>query len=582
MKLSFVFGLSLGFCIFPAILFAEPQAKTPELRIAILGNPDKEVEWSAAHLNALKDLGFNAIQVNIAWDIRPFDNPLNLVDVITLPGETKSPATDVRLAELMRRVTLAKNCGFRTLFEVGSPFINRNPYTGEVKQIGQAGVNETSKDSWYDIRNPKVVDHEIRMLRELRRRVPNLDDLIVYTYDQDAWQTSEFGASKLSAGIPLPERLPQYLEQLRDEWNSGRAEKHILWWEPWELSAGQSFAVLEKLSPAGFGLLIHTNVAEAQLAIPVDVWFRNIARLCKDKNIPVVAETFWSSASEEMQPLRIPAPRLIDEAYLAVMRVPGVIGIKEYYGIVPDDYDFDLQTLRLRLKYPDESTADILEKLSEPFGNESGELRQYLNLLADAYQTYPWDASWHAREIGNARIDHAWTGATILGAVAETPAWDSTRHAIFMRTDNSEPNPWMLEDVQLRCELTALTLEKAHEVFGELSGKIAEPQGDILRRVDKDADHALRVSRSYALHIRETNIAMQLRREADGHDPLNPILVAEMRVVLQKDAANQEGDSSAANMVKLFSEDPESFVSKYLLPNQPITYSRGFFSLTSR
>ena len=102
-------------------------------------------------------------------------------------------------------------------------------------------------DSWYDILNPKVRDHELALLREFRRQFPDVDDILVYTYDQDAWQTPEFQYNKFSYGIPLSDRLPGYLAALHQVWTEGRAGKARMWWEPWELSAGQVYTILPKL-----------------------------------------------------------------------------------------------------------------------------------------------------------------------------------------------------------------------------------------------------------------------------------------------------------------------------------------------
>ena len=49
------------------------------------------------------------------------------------------------------------------------------------------------------------------------------DDILVYTYDQDAWQTPEFQYNRFSYGIPLSERLPSYLAALQQVWIDGRA-----------------------------------------------------------------------------------------------------------------------------------------------------------------------------------------------------------------------------------------------------------------------------------------------------------------------------------------------------------------------
>ena len=52
-------------------------------------------------------------------------------------------------------------------------------------------VDDVTFDSWYDILNPKVRDHELDLLREFSRRFPDVEDILVYTYDQDAWETPE-------------------------------------------------------------------------------------------------------------------------------------------------------------------------------------------------------------------------------------------------------------------------------------------------------------------------------------------------------------------------------------------------------
>jgi len=51
----------------------------------------------------LKAVGFNEVQLNIAWGYRPFDEPLNLIDVVTVPGEADMSGTAARRAELKRR-----------------------------------------------------------------------------------------------------------------------------------------------------------------------------------------------------------------------------------------------------------------------------------------------------------------------------------------------------------------------------------------------------------------------------------------------------------------------------------------------
>ncbi|MDE3150511.1 MAG: hypothetical protein KGL37_13660 [Acidobacteriota bacterium] len=555
----------------------------PEIRVAILGDPCTKIEWTDGALEALRKIGFNAIQLNIAWGTRVFGEPLSLIDVVTVPGEKPQPETAKWHEEIGRRAAMAKRHVLRTIFHFGSPYLDYNPYTGEVRRIGQGGVDDRSFDSNYDVANPLVTDHEVNLLRELRRSFPDIDDIQVYTYDQDAWQTAEFQGSKYSEGIPLSDRLPPYLKKLHQVWTEGRIEKHCMWWEPWELSAGQVYAILPQLPSQGFGLMIHTNIGEVQRAVPVDLWFRNTVRICHSLKIPVIAEAFWASHNEEIEPLSIPAPRLADEAYLAIMRVPGIVGIKEYYGLLPQATDLDLDVLRIRLSGFTGSTAEAMRKIAEPYGPAREKVLEYISLLSDARQMYPWDASWHGREVGRAKLDHGWAAATIRGEVANTPDWRSTRRTVFMQTDNSQPHFWLLEDVELRFRIAADITQQALDVGREVISLVtSDEEKTFFSNIQRDADYFRRVSLSYALHIRETNIALQLRQDIAWNRPLNERLVAEMGKVFDADVANQDGKGRVVEMKRLFAEDATEFVSNYLLPTDVTRAEMGGFTLTTR
>jgi hypothetical protein len=558
----------------------------PTIRIGILGDPVHQVTWNDDALEKVKAIGFNEIQLNIAWGSRPFGEPLNLIDVVTAPGEAELPGTAERRAELKRRVALAKQHGLRTLFHFGSPYVDHSPYSGTVSSDGPAGsyrVDDVTFDSWYDILNPKVRDHELALLREFRRQFPEVDDILVYTYDQDAWQTPEFQYNKFSYGIPLSDRLPGYLAALHKVWTEGRAGQARMWWEPWELSAGQVYAILPKLPRADFGLIIHANIAEAQLALPVDGWFRKTARMCRDLGIPVVAESFFSSATEEIEPLSIPAPRLVDEEYAAFVHVPGAIGIKEYYGINTNAPDLDRDLLAARLHGSVHSTDDLIDGITKRFGAAQSDVLEYLALTSDALETYPWDASWFAREVGRASTDHGWAGATIRGASFDTPAWEATRHARFMTTDSAQPHFWMLEDVQLRCKLAADLLDKASDLSPRLLKALPSSTDRAqFEQIQKDVDAFRHVSRSYALHLRETNVAQMLRQDLAAGRPMTAALVKELGRLLDADVANQQGPGRVVEMRRLYQESPENFVRRYLIPTDGTPSEKGPFTLTTR
>lgn len=566
-----------------ALAWTQCPPSKPDIRIGIVGNPIVRPLWSDAEVKALAGIGFNEVQLNIAWGSRPFDEPLDLLDVVTVPGEQEQPGTPERRAELRRRVELARRYGLRTLFHFGSPYMNRNPYTGEVRRIGYGGIDLKTSDPFFDVTNPLVAQHEFALLAEFRRQFPDVDDILVYTYDQDAWQASEFGPSKFSRGIPIAERLPPYLRELHRVWTKGRENRVRMWWEPWELSAGEIYKMLPQLPRKGCGIAMHSNIAEAQVDLPVDLWFRNMARMCRALGIPVIAEGFYASMNEEIEPLFIPDPRLVDQQFLAVMRVEGVVGIKEYYGVVPLQRDFNLDVLKARLAQPASTTAQLMDTITRRFGPAQSEVQQYLALLSDARQVYPWDASWFAREAGRADVDHGWHAAFIRGQQVESPSWRSTRHAIFMSLDDRQPHPFMIEDLQLRFEASADQMGQALTIGEKLLPRLTSAADRrMFEQIQKDGDYFRRVARSYALHLRETNVAQMLREDLAAGRPMIPRLVEEMQHLLAADVENQWGRGRVIEMERQFREDPAAFVRAQLVPTDERLREKGTFSLTTR
>ena len=93
-----------------------------QYRIALVGTPDfPDMRYDDSQLSALRDLGFNTIQLNIAWGARPADEPLNLEDILAPTGEEPSKRVQERFEAIAYRARQAKKYGFRTLFHFGAP-----------------------------------------------------------------------------------------------------------------------------------------------------------------------------------------------------------------------------------------------------------------------------------------------------------------------------------------------------------------------------------------------------------------------------------------------------------------------------
>jgi hypothetical protein len=239
--------------------------------------------------------------------------------------------------------------------------------------------------------------------------------------------------------------------------------------------------------------------------------------------------------------------------------------------------------LQARLQNPSRSTNDLEREITMRFGPAQADVLAYLDLLSDARQTYPWDASWLAREVGRASTDHGWSGATIRGAVASTPSWESTRHAMFMKTDNAQPHFWMLEDVELRCKMTTDILDKASDMGARILAELSNSRDQALfQQIQDDVDIFRRVSRSYALHLRETNIAQMLRQDLAAGRLMTPALVEELHRLLDSDVDNQKGRGRVVEVRRIFMENQEEFVRRYLLPTDLTRNEKGHFTLTTR
>jgi len=551
-----------------------------DLRINFLGCPSQpDVAWSEENVQRLVDLGFNALQLNVAWGARPGDEPLNLEDVIdqsglpasqrqSLPLRSSQDLQDVarRRADLRERIALCRKMGVRSIFHYGAPY---NMHA----RFGDSPPN--------CLMDPQVQAMCVAHIRAFAEQFPGVDDLLVYTYDQDAWLCSEFGECAVCRGVPLHERVSAFVNLLARTWQAINPDGR-LWWEPWELSAGQVLRSVERLDPACVGLSLHSNVAEVIVTMPVDRWLRNTVRLAHQRGLPVVVEHFLGSPTEEVEPFQHIAWPLVTLRALRQIDGLGVEGIKEYYGAIPDREDVNLRTTGLYLSEGDLDDDAALMRLAEPYGDAAKDMVQYWRLLSEAMDLFPWYTSWFIREVGKCDPCHGMESAFIRGTQCHTPSWVSTRRAIFMKTDSLQPDPWLLEDVQLQCEMAAERLVQAL-ALGELLLERA-PVGlqDAVQACQSDVRAWRQRTLSYAYHLRETNLTMILRdRMLAGEAPPERV-VSELAEVLRTDSVNQGQTEPCQSALELLLSDPQAFVDSTFCEGGEDGCSKGPFTLTSR
>jgi hypothetical protein len=562
-----------------------PSSITPEMPIP--------VPWTRETVGQLKKLGFNTIQVNVAWGTRPADEVLNIEDLVQLTPEQEKQypqvvplrclpgagAREKRRADLRSRIALCRQAGLRTVFHFGAPYNAHARY-------GDGPPN--------CLMDEKVSRRYELLLDAFALEFPGMDDILVYTYDQDAWLCSEFGPCPRCLGVPLHDRLAPFLNRLAANWHS-HSRRGRLWWEPWELSAGQALACVERVNPEGFGLSLHGNIAEVMGTLPVDRWLKNTATIARQRGIPVIVEYWLGGPAEEIETFYyLSHPLVTLRGLQAIASVPGVVGVKEYFGLNPAREDPNLRMTSLFFKNPGISEDKALRRLAGTYGKAAGPIIEFWRLTSEGMEMFPFDTSWFIREVGRSRTDHSLSAAMLRGQECHTPAWCSTRHAIFMKTDNAQPDPWMLEDVQLRCQLAAARWESALALAAKCKDSVpAGLSADFARNL-RDLAGLHRRAMAYALHLRETNLATILRKAAELKLPRPQKSVDELLAALEVDLENHRAELAAPlegqkpgswgemeQAIALLQKNPDEFLQKYLL-EAPDQMSRGYFSVTSR
>lgn len=547
-----------------------------DYRVGILGAPSfPEVDWSEANIKRMKELGFNTMQLNIAWGYRPGDDPLNLEDVLAVPKEFQLPVdidstlnknvgsskTFIRSAdriaarakELKRRIAVCKENGLRTIFHFGAPFV-AYPALEPLSQC---------------ISDSSTVDRYTTLVENFQKEFPGVDDLLLYTYDQNAWLCSENGPCKKCNGVPLARRVTAFVNKLAQKWN-GLNKHGRLWWEPWEISAGQTYDIVGELDANCVGLSLHSSITEVQIALPADRWFKNMLTLAEQHNLPVIGELWLGTATEEVEPyMYLPTPLATLRALRAVNTAGKLTGIKEYYGNIPNREDPNLRMTAIFFSNPEISDDEALRILSKPYKEATEKIMQYWKYSSAAVEMYPWDVSWNSREIGRSDPNHLMSAATLKGVSWETPSWQSNRRAAFMRTvENDPPHFWMLEDAQLRYKATARCIDSALNYARDARGDIPEELLSEFNAGVKELEGFRQRVLSYAYHIRETNLCSTMRQSLEKTGKINEASLAELKMILLKDRENQGDNPRLVTASSLLDTDPGKFLDVYF--NKPI------------
>ncbi len=512
-----------------------------EYFVGIVGNPSvPDIAWSDEQLEQIKALGVNTIQLSIAWAHRPADEVVNLEDL-----------DEAQREKFAHRLRQAKKHGLKPLAHFGIPrMVDGRPAC---------------------ILDPAVQENYRVLLTDFMRSFPDVNDVLVYTFDQKAWLCSEFGPCSRCTGLPLDERLPGFLNLLNDTLQSCRPGSR-LWWKPWELSKGQLVAILGQLKSEHLGLVLNPSTSNEvypfnDRSFKSDFGVKQAVRMAYERDIPVLGE-FDHTLYKPLYQFEDFFPRLIYEQMEGWKELEGVVGVKEYYGFAPTTFSVNAAMLQAWMKTPDAPLDQLLQEIAEPYGPEAApRMRQAWEYVAQSVEAYPWDTTYMIGQMGLDRGQdgsHGWQPASIINATWDTPIWKANRRANFMLTEESKAHPWLFEDAGLRLEDSAALAMKAVAAY-EQALEAGSAKADEIRTQREVVWSSARSMRAKSLHLLET-LAAQDARTVMANERQFALVVARLQRLLEKDLENQGGRAAMAEKLAEFQRNPKAWLQANLNP----------------
>ena len=512
--------------------------------VGIVGNPSvPDISWSDEELTRIKELGVNMVQLSIAWGGKPAGEVLNLEDL-----------TPEQREKFRFRIAQAKKHGLKTIAHFGIPrMINFNPVRPAC--ILDATVQAKYRD----------------LLKDFMVSFPEVDDVLVYTFDQQAWLCSEFGPCPRCSGIPLDARLPAFLDMLNETMQSCRPNTR-LWWKPWELSKGQVVAILDRVKPAHFGLVLNPSSSNEvypfnDRSFKSDLGVRRLTQLANERDIPVLGE-FDHTFYKPLYLFEDFFPRLIYEQMVGWKEMEGIVGVKEYYGFSPATFSVNAAMLQAWMKSPQKSLDELLVEIAAPYGVKAAPLAiRAWEYVARSVEAYPWDTTYLIGPMGLDRPwdgGHDWEPVTIPNATWDTPIWKANRKGNFMLTEEHKAHPWVFEDAGLRLEDSAALGFKAVELYDQAIAAGGDRVDDL--RIQREIVYKTsRSLRAKGIHFLLT-LAAQDARMVQHDDKQFAIVAKRIEGLLEQDVANQGSRPEVVAKLAEFRKDPQAWIGVNLAP----------------
>ncbi|MBQ7165289.1 MAG: hypothetical protein IJR61_08150 [Clostridia bacterium] len=509
-------------------------------KIGMVGNPIiPEIEWSDEQMEILKDIGFNTVQMNIAWDNRPKNEVLNFEHV---EGDAEK--------ELKRREAVLRKHGMKGLPHFGMP---------RIKILGHE-ANITPYITPACISDENIIAEECEKVAGFFRRFPTVKDVMIYTYDQHAWLCSEFGGCPLCAGVPLAERLSVFLTKVLDAVKAV-ADDITVWWQPWELSLGQILATLDNIDRKNLGLMLNTSGLESYFHNFDNTWIKTIGDKAAEKNIPIIGEiqaTGSGVGTVELQ--RFPCPTLVYRQISVLDKLPTLKGIKEHFGIVFSRIGANTLFLKEFFKDPDATLQTLLERTAAYYGSKAAPyLIEAWKECEKAMDLLPYSFTYAYSNIACFKAKHDYNFPKVSCVHADTPAWESDRRCGFFLTHDQQYHPWALENAALLFKQSSAKFLKVIELYKNAL-EVSEARKEDLTEALSDVTVMYRANMGQYLHFTEALAAVDARTALFQQNKVKFANVCKKFIkLLETDLELNPDDEDVKKEIAAFKEDAKVY-----------------------
>jgi hypothetical protein len=231
----------------------------------------------------------------------------------------------------------------------------------------------------------------------------------------------------------------------------------------------------------------------------------------------------------------------------------------------------------LKFNHPSMTNQEALRKMSAPFGKSAPEILKAWELSSQAMSLFPWDATWHFSQLAQLQasigVYHTWDVAHIRGGVAPSPSWMSTRRSLFLLTEEEKLHPWVFEDLELRCAASSVKLLEAIDYFNRIDLAVLDKTyADYIPANVSDLRKMEQIVTAIRCYCRESNLAFLMRKYVTIGEPIPDNLIKRFEAIMAIDIANQAkslvanpGQPTAAEMLKLFRQDPAKWATEHFI-----------------